>query len=212
MESEPYPIAVALDDMDREHAIAIAKKLSGKVWGFKLHTLFTKHGPGIIQDIKPHGKVFLDMKVHEIPPRAADHIRAHIEHGVDLTSIHSDGGSEMMKACRIAGGKRVTAVTNLSTRHVRSSAETLRKARRAYNAGIRTLIAPPRDARAIKLEYPNVTIVSPGVRGKNDPVDGHKRAMNPRDALFNGSDLLVIGGPITKSDDPVAKTHDLMQE
>jgi orotidine-5'-phosphate decarboxylase len=207
---EQYPVIVALDRLSRERALEIARELSGKVWGFKVHDLFIRYGPEIIWLLKPFGKVFLDMKYHDIPTTVAAEVRASVHHGADLISVHAEGGVPMLRAAVSEGGTRVVAITELTSAYnptkIRGHAE------RAHMAGVTYVTGAAQDIATIKDVEQTLKIITPGIREQGGPVHDQVRTATAHEALAAGADLLVIGRPITESPDPRTALEKIMQQ
>jgi orotidine-5'-phosphate decarboxylase len=210
-EGRPYPVIVALDDVSRERAIAIARQLSGRVWGFKVHSLVTQYGFGIIDMLKPFGRVFLDMKYHDIPRAIAGHVRAAVQRGVDLISVHAsdrDSG-EMLRNAVSEGGGRVVAITKLTSSP--SGEEVVEIAQRAYAAGVDTVVCSAHEARAVKKALPKIKVITPAIRAIGAETHDQSRVSTPEEALSAGADLLVVGQPITGANDPLVALESLIR-
>ena len=211
------PIVVALDVPRLDAAVALAQELHGHVGWFKVGLeLFAAHGPEAVTAIRPYGPIFLDVKLHDIPTtveRAAERLA---ELGIGLLTVHAAGGAAMVEAAirglgvagRILG---VTVLTSTSDEELATvgsdpaATQVPRLARLAVDAGAPGLVCAPRDVAAVRAEVgPDVLLVTPGVRPVGGGDDDHARAASPAEAMDAGADLLVIGRPITRADDPVA--------
>ncbi len=210
-------LIVALDVPTLEEAASLASRLVGSVGWFKVGLeLFAAHGPEAVQAIRAHGPVFLDVKLHDIPTtveRAATRIA---DLGVGLVTVHAGGGAEMVAAAvRGLGGHgevlAVTVLTSTSDAELAAmgsepaASQVPRLARLATAAGAPGLVCAPRDLAAVREAVgPSVRLVTPGVRPAGAGTDDHARAATPAAAIADGADLLVIGRPITRAEDPVA--------
>jgi orotidine-5'-phosphate decarboxylase len=217
-----------LDDVDRW-----AEKLSGKVGMFKVgKELFTSAGPAAVNAVKRHGgKVFLDLKYHDIPNTVAQAMLAAGRLGVNLVNVHALGGPEMMEKAsqsvrnEFSEGERprLLAVTILTS----STQATLqavgieypveqmvvRLATLAQASGMDGVVASPLEIQAIRAACgPDFLIVTPGVRPSFAAVDDQKRIMTPAEAVKAGADYLVIGRPIAKAADPVSAAELIVDE
>ena len=218
--SAPSPherLIVALDVPTLAEAESLARRLVGAVGWFKVGLeLFAAHGPEAVRAIRAHGPVFLDVKLHDIPTtveRAAARIA---ELGVGLVTVHAGGGAEMVAAAvrGLAGHGEVLAVTVLtSTSDTELAAmggepaatQVPRLARLATGAGAPGLVCAPRDLTSVRDAVGSaVRLVTPGVRPAGAGVDDHARAATPAEAVADGADLLVVGRPITRAEDPVS--------
>jgi len=218
--SAPSPnerLIVALDVPTLEEAASLARRLVGAVGWFKVGLeLFAAHGPEAVRAIRAHGPVFLDVKLHDIPTtveRAAARIA---ELGVGLVTVHAGGGAEMVAAAvRGLGGHgevlAVTVLTSTSDTELAAmgsepaASQVPRLARLASGAGAPGLVCAPRDLPAVREAVgPAVRLVTPGVRPAGAGTDDHARAATPAEAVADGADLLVIGRPITRAEDPLS--------
>jgi orotidine-5'-phosphate decarboxylase len=201
-----------------------AGMLAAKVGMFKVgKELFTACGPEAVRAVQRHGgKVFLDLKYHDIPNTVAKAMLEAARLGVQLTNLHALGGAEMMETAATAVRRefgdarpRLLAVTILTS----STQETLRGvgiehpveemvvrlARLAQEAGMDGVVASPLEIGLIRAACgPDFLIVTPGVRPTFAAADDQKRIMTPAEAVAAGADYLVIGRPIAKADDPAA--------
>jgi orotidine-5'-phosphate decarboxylase len=217
-------IIFALDVNGLPEIDRYAGMLSGKVGMFKVgKELFTSCGPEAVKTVQRHGgKVFLDLKFHDIPNTVAKAMLEAARLGVQLTNLHALGGAEMMETAAGAIRKefgddrpRLLAVTILTS----STAETLRGvgiehsvedmvvrlAKLAQESGMDGVVASPLEIGLIRAACgPDFLIVTPGVRPSFAAVDDQKRIMTPAEAVRSGADYMVIGRPIAKATNPVA--------
>jgi orotidine-5'-phosphate decarboxylase len=210
-------IIVALDVATDEEALRLVTELSPDVGFFKIGLqVYTAGGPALARAIPFLGpKVFLDLKLHDIPNTVAKAVEAAGELGVKMLTIHLSGGSEMIRAAVKArhDDMLILGVTVLTSSTDETLGETgisetvndhvLRLARLGVSAGIDGLVASPHEARALRTEFGDkIKIVTPGVRpGWSEPGD-QKRFMTPREAIDAGADYLVIGRPVTAHPKP----------
>jgi orotidine-5'-phosphate decarboxylase len=228
-------VCVALDVPTLDDASDLARRLAGEVGWFKVGLeLFGAHGPEAVRAIATHGPVFLDLKLHDIPTtvgRAAQRLGAL---GVGLLTVHAGGGAAMVRAAvdGLAGGAdagsegssagRVLAVTVLTSMSdedlasVNAPAATTQVpalAELAVRAGAPGLVCAPRDlGRVRETVGPEPLLVTPGIRPAGSGEDDHARAATPASAVAGGADLLVVGRPITRADDPVAAARAIVGE
>ncbi len=213
-------IFVALDFGDEATAKTFVKKLSPNLCGLKVgKELFTSSGPSLIKWIHEKGfSTFLDLKFHDIPTTVKKACRAAADLGVSILNVHALGGSNMMEAARegVNGSNNnpfLVAVTIL-TSHDEDSLkdigiqgnlqQTINKlAIDAARARLDGIVCSAQDIPLVKDTLPdNFIFITPGIRF-NDEKDDQKRIMTPNDAIKNGASFLVIGRPVTLSDDPV---------
>ena len=227
------PIIVALDLPDAESALRLAEGLVRFVGAYKIGSeLFTSAGPDIVKRIRGlGGKVFLDLKFHDIPNTVAKAVAAAVHYDVQMLTIHTSGGREMMKAAEESAQKTaadlgrspplllgVTILTSLDSKTIGElgfEAEVGRQVQRlaalAVDAGLRGLVCSPREVSALRQVLPpNLQLVTPGVRPNQGPVHDQKRTLSPRDALSAGADWLVIGRPIYDAENPVAAAESIL--
>ncbi len=185
--------------------------------------LFYAEGPSIVREIKARGhKIFLDLKLHDIPNTVKRAMSVLSGLDVDITNLHTAGGSTMMKAAieglTRADGTRplligVTQLTSTSPEMLSQELliqtpmeETVMSyAKNAAESGLDGVVCSPLEAAAVKGRCgENFLTVTPGVRFADDDVGDQKRVMTPEKARTAGCDLLVMGRPITRAADPVA--------
>ena len=179
--------------------------------------LFTAEGPSVVKAVKARGcEVFLDLKFHDIPNTVAHAIRSAAGLGVAMTTIHAVGGPVMMEAAAKAAEKMellilaVTVLTSMDSDQLSSTGinvepkeQVLRLAGLAAKAGIGGIVCSPLEISAIRESFDEkLRIVTPGVRPIWAAAGDQKRVMTPAEAVAAGSDWLVIGRPITASENP----------
>lgn len=226
---KPPPICVALDYTDENPALAMVHKLKTEVMYYKIGLqLYISAGPKIIQEIKDMGSsVFLDLKFHDIPAQVEKACYAAARLGADLLTIHAFGGMEMMKAAKsgLVQGARdnhiescplliaVTILTSLSTTVLQKELKisltakdaALHLAKLAKESNCDGMVCSAKEVQSIRKQVgDNFFLITPGIRLPEDLHQDQKRIATPKDALNAGSNLLVIGRPITASDDPLA--------
>jgi len=227
-------IIIALDVKTKAEALALVSQLQEAVI-FKVGLeLFTSEGPALIQEIRKLGKkVFLDLKLHDIPNTVAEAVRAGVRHGVSLMTIHASGGSEMMAAAAAAAAEEsekrsiprpllmgVTVLTSLKDEQltqvgmsIPTASQVLRLARLAVGSGMDGVISSPQEIEALRQEMGRgFLIVTPGIRPAWAAADDQKRIMTPGLAFQKGADYLVIGRPITKAPSPAEAFIRIIEE
>jgi len=230
-------VIFALDIGDGiEEALSWVDRLKGHVGLFKVgKESFVRYGPGIIQLIHDRGgKVFLDLKFHDIPNTVARAAEAAFALGVAMFNVHALGGSQMMRetvngVLRLAGqsGKpspvvlAVTVLTSLNDEDLKKmgfnwgvSDTVLHLARMAQDAGISGVVASAEEAAAIRSACGSeFLIVTPGIRGGKEVAgDDQKRIVTPCDAVRYGADFLVVGPPIRQAADPAGEADAIAGE
>lgn len=210
-------ILVALDVPELEEAKRLAHRLGDVVDGFKVGMeLLMAAGPAAIEDMAAIGKpVFVDAKLHDIPNtvgRAATRIKAA---GARWVTVHASGGIEMIAAASTGmGGQGVLAVTMLTSLSESDLADigvdaspsdyVRNMAGLSFRAGAEGVVCSPREIASVKGAHPRLKVFSPGIRPKGASKDDQKRVATPERAASDGAEYLVIGRPITMSEDPVA--------
>lgn len=229
-------ICVALDVDSRQKAKTLVKKLADHVGYFKIgFQLFTSEGPKIVRMVLDQGgKVFLDLKFHDIPNTAANASVEAMKLGASIINIHSSGGFEMMKTVVTtittkAQELRLTkpiilAVTVLTSLNQQNLNEDLRipgdieshvihLARLTERAGVDGVIASPLEIKKIREACrKDFVILTPGIRPAWSSSDDQKRIMTPRQAIDAGADIIVIGRPIIAAKDPSDAAKKVLDE
>jgi orotidine-5'-phosphate decarboxylase len=212
-------IIVALDEASLDEAKRLMDRLDGRAKFYKIGLqLFTAAGPAAIEAVKQHGaRVFLDLKLHDIPNTVASAVRSARELGADLCTIHLSGGPEMCAAAVAEAGDRmkilgVTVLTssNQATLEVCGVAgsvgeQVVRLAKMGYASGVRGFVASALELPLLRAELGNETLlVIPGVRPAGSDAGDQKRTATPAEVVRGGATHLVIGRPISRADDPAA--------
>jgi orotidine-5'-phosphate decarboxylase len=223
-------LIVALDVPDSNSALAAVDQLSGHVGSFKIGLeLFTREGPRLVGEIRDRGeRIFLDLKLHDIPNTVAGAVRSVCKLGIDMVTVHASGGAAMLEAAAIEAQSSdspplilaVTALTSLSEEDmvrfgVNGSMEEWveRLALTAYNAGIRGLVASAREITMLRSKLdPQLQLVIPGIRPKGTDAQDQSRTATPYDAVKAGASYLVVGRPITKANNPVDAADAIVEE
>jgi orotidine-5'-phosphate decarboxylase len=227
-------IMVALDRPDEAAAESLIRALEGIPCWLKVGMeLFYAAGPAFVAGLKDRGyRVFLDVKMHDIPNTVKGGAASVTRLGVDLFNVHAAGGVRMMEAAlegaeAASGGRprpRVIAVTQLTSTSqavlndeigIPGTAEeaVVRYARLARRAGLDGVVASAREVRAVKAACGGGFLaVTPGIRPASASADDQERIMTPREALDAGADFLVIGRPITAAPDPREAFESIVRE
>lgn len=193
--------------------------------------LFYSAGPSIVHEIKKRGhKIFLDLKLHDIPNTVKKTMKVLSSLDVDMTNVHAAGTIDMMKAAlegltRPDGTRAVLiAVTQLtSTSQERMQRELLigasieetisQYAANAKEAGLDGVVCSPLEASIVKQRCgSDFFAVTPGIRFADAAVDDQVRITTPAKAREIGSDYIVVGRPITAAEDPVASYQRCLKE
>lgn len=229
-------LILALDVDSASEALAVADELRDHVGMFKVgHQLFTACGPDIVRKIVSRGgKVFLDLKYHDIPNTVAKASAEAVKLGVSIFNVHALGGRDMMAAAAESAGETaeklalplpeviaVTVLTSMDEMSLRRELKITRSLRREVShlarmarlAGMHGVVASPQEIkmlrRALRGEF---IILTPGVRPEWAGKDDQKRTMTPGEAVFSGADYIVIGRPVLKSDDRTTAVEKIIKE
>ena len=227
------PIIVALDVPGAEAALKLAEQLAPAVGGFKIGSeLFTSAGPDIVRRIRERGAlVFLDLKFHDIPNTVAKSVAAAVQLDVQMLTVHTSGGMEMLKAAEQSAAETawkagrtpplvlgVTVLTSLDAgalKEIGLDANVEYQVRRlaavATKAGLRGLVCSPLEIAALRKILPaQVQLVTPGIRSGTEKADDQKRTLSPREAIAAGANWLVIGRPIYAAENPRAAAEQIL--
>lgn len=220
-------IIVALDLRTKKAALDLVSQLSGQISFFKIGLqLYTAEGPKVVRDVLHTGaKVFLDLKLHDIPNTVAGAVRSAAALGVQMLTIHLSGGEAMIRAALHARSNQlsifgVTVLTSADDETLRQVGvessvpdQVLRLAGIGAKAGIDGLIASSHELPTLRGQFgDNLKIAVPGIRPSWSEVGDQKRVMTPREALKAGADFLVIGRPITAHPNPREAVADILTE
>ncbi|MDQ6650337.1 MAG: orotidine-5'-phosphate decarboxylase [Actinomycetota bacterium] len=213
------PIAVALDAPDVETAARWAQAVTPYVAVVKVGLeLFCRHGPEVVEVVRGGTRVelFLDLKLHDIPATVAGAARSVARLRPRYLTVHASGGAAMVAAAVDAAPDvtiaAVTVLTSLGDMDLDAvglagpPADAVRRlALLAVGAGARALVCSPHEVALVRSEVgPGITLITPGVRPAGAAAQDQARVATPQQALDDGSDLLVIGRPITGAADPGA--------
>ena len=217
--TQPAPIAVALDAPDLETAARWAALVTPHVSTVKVGLeLYLRYGPEIVASIRGASgvKIFLDLKLHDIPATVTGAARAVARLRPELLTVHAAAGPEVIRAA-VEGAPyttiaAVTVLTSLNQATLEQigmlgpmSEAVRRLAVLAVESGARGLVCSPQEVAAVRAEVgPDITLITPGVRPAGSSADDQARTATPEEALRAGADLLVIGRPITGAPDPGA--------
>ena len=228
------PIIAALDVPTAEPALQLARQIAPAVGAFKIGSeLFTSAGPDIVRRIRDTGAaVFLDLKFHDIPNTVARAVASAVRLDVQMLTVHTSGGLEMMHAAEASAQKTasqsgrnaplVLGVTVLTSADANTLAEigcepdpgrqVGRLAGLAVKAGLRGLVCSPLEITMLRQVLPaHVQLVTPGIRTGAEKADDQKRTLTPRDAMAAGANWLVIGRPIYAADNPRAAAEKILE-
>lgn len=224
-------LIVALDVPSLEQAKKLVQALSPTVEYFKIgKELFTAEGPAVVQMVHDFGgKVFLDLKFHDIPNTVAGAVRSAAKLGVWMVNVHASGGADMMRQAADAAAASpkppivigVTVLTSMNEEGLKEigisgvavGEQVVRLAKLAKSNGLGGVVASAQEAPSLRRAFgKDFLIVTPGVRPAGAAAGDQKRVLTPKDAIAAGADCLVVGRPITESSDPKAAAEAILKE
>lgn len=215
-------ICVSLDSGDENEIANCINEVSDLVGYFKINYAFTKYGPQLIKRIKKGGnKVFLDLKLHDIPNTIKGYAKTIVGLGVDIVTVHIAGGREMMgelvKETRLESQRLntnppliigVSILTSIDKSIMNDElniigdleSEVYRRAKLAKEAGLDGIVCSPKELGYLRESLPEEFFyITPGIRISTKNAHDHKRVSSYEDALNSGSKLLVIGREIMQA-------------
>jgi len=182
--------------------------------------LFCAEGPAVLEPLKKRNKkIFLDLKLHDIPQTVANAVKTAASHGVNLLTVHAIGGRAMLEAAAKAAREcdnppKIVAVTTLTSLSQDDfldlgiertiSEQALALGELAISSGIDGMVTSAHEAGALRKRFPAALLVTPGIRMPDGDVGDQKRVATPAFAVQQGSTHLVVGRPIMQANDPSA--------
>lgn len=221
-------IIVALDAKSQIDALHIAEQLDPALCRVKVgKELFTHEGPAVVKALHAEGfEVFLDLKFHDIPNTTAQAVCAAADLGVWMVNVHASGGRKMMETCveRLKAGNyatqliAVTVLTSMGREDLRDIGldiepfeQVKRLAQLTQASGLDGVVCSAQEAKMLRdLLGQDFALVTPGIRPEGANADDQKRIVTPKQAMLDGSTHLVVGRPITKSDNPRQMLKDIL--
>src|SRR3989442_10516026 len=227
------PIIVALDVPKLEVALKLVEQLAPVVGAFKVgKELFVSAGSDVVRRIRATGaSVFLDLKFHDIPNTVAKAVSAAVQLDVQMLTVHTSGGSEMMRAAERAAQETakklrrppplvlgVTILTSLDSNELAEIGMVPNVGRQvgrlgvlAAKAGLRGLVCSPLEIAGLRQILPaSMQLVTPGIRPADTNQDDQKRTLSPKEAIAAGANWLVIGRPIYAAENPRAAAENIL--
>jgi orotidine-5'-phosphate decarboxylase len=220
-------LIVALDVPNAKAAQDLMGRIGDSAVFYKVGLqLFTAEGPGFVAELARSGrKVFLDLKLHDIPNTVAHAVQSVRGLGASMLTVHASGGAEMLKAAVEAAGPQlgvlaVTVLTSLNDQRLReigvagrTTDQVLLLAALAQTAGCRGVVASPQEVSQLRQALGNgLAIVSPGIRPSGADKNDQQRIATPREAIRAGASHLVVGRPITDANDPAQAVEAILAE
>lgn len=223
-------LCLALDSRDENEIARLAETTLEHVDVFKIGlTAFVALGAGIVERVASMRPVFLDLKLHDIPAQVAGAVAAVRDNGAVYATVHASGGREMLSAAAKATGEDLTllAVTVLTSLGDEDLADlgiadgadksVVRLAELALSSGVPGLVCSPREVASLRTRFGAASeggpvLVVPGIRPASAGSDDQRRTLGPAEAAAAGADLIVVGRPITASEDPAIAARDIKRE
>lgn len=218
--SRTTPI-VALDFGDAEAALNVVEQLREQCSFYKVGSeLFTVAGPLIVRELRERGcRVFLDLKLHDIPNTVGRATAAAAVLGVSMLTVHATGGEEMIRAAAANAGQgcevfAVTVLTSLSagalssawgreTPHMDMTWEVIRLADLARRSGARGVVCSGEEAAALRTHFGDaLQLLIPGVRLPGSDAGDQARVVTPAEAARAGASYVILGRTVTSAPDP----------
>lgn len=220
-------LIVALDVSDAVAARDLVRRIGDSAGIYKVGLqLFTAEGPAFVRELVDSGrKVFLDLKLHDIPSTVSHAVKAAVGLGASMLTVHASGGSAMLgAAAEAAEGKLtvlgVTVLTSFSDQDLmqvgvptRVLNQVLRMAALARSAGLGGIVTSPREAAEVRRELgEGFAIVTPGIRPAGADVNDQQRSATPASAIKAGVSHIVVGRPITHAANPAEAAKSILAE
>ncbi len=224
-------LIVALDVSTADKIPAIVNALPSRVSYYKIGLeLFASAGPAALEFLAANNKrIFLDLKLHDIPRTVARAVQAAAQHNVALLTVHAGGGRDMLTAASQAAAAEgdnapklvaVTTLTSLDQADLTElgiqrdiSEHTAALGHLAIDCGIAGLVCSPLEVAAFRKQLgADALLVTPGIRPAGGDVGDQKRVATPAMAVNDGSSFLVVGRPILGADDPAAAAEMILAQ
>ncbi len=216
-------LIVALDVPSLEEMEKALARLPDSIEWYKVGLeLFCAEGPAVLEPLKKRNKkIFLDLKLHDIPHTVACAVKTAASHGVNMMTVHAIGGRAMLEAAAKAASEcdnppKLVAVTTLTSLNQDDftdlgidrtvSEQALALGELAISSGIDGMVTSAHEAGALRAKFTDALLVTPGIRMPDGDVGDQKRVATPAFAVQQGSSHLVVGRPIMQADDPEAIT------
>ena len=228
------PIIAALDVPSAEQALKLAEQIAPAVGAFKIgKELFVAAGPDIVRRVRATGaSVFLDLKFHDIPNTVAKAVASAVRLDVQMLTVHTSGGGEMMHAAEksaqdtakalgcpaplVLGVTVLTSSNNETLAEIGCEPDTEKQVSRlallAVKSGLRGLVCSPLEIVALRKILPaHIQLVTPGIRTGAEKADDQKRTLTPLEAIQAGASWLVVGRPIYAAENPRAAAEKILE-
>ncbi len=222
-------LAVALDVPDSRLALDLVDRLGDSCRWLKIGMeLYYSSGSSLLDALRSRGyKIFLDLKLHDIPNTVAGGIRSVATCGAELLTVHASGGSAMLtaaaEAAKAPGAPRLLAVTVLTSMDAAEvnavgvcgspAEQVLRLARLAKGSGINGMVCSAEEVASLRAELgPEALLVVPGIRLEGGAANDQRRVATPAEAISRGATMLVMGRPIIGAANPADAARAVIRE
>ena len=217
-------LVIALDVSSRDEILRLVNELRGAVGVFKIGLqAFIANGPSIVRELVARGeRVFLDLKIHDIPNTAKHAVAEAAALGAFMTTVHAAGGEAMLQACAhdsllVLGVTILTSLDDAELHRIGFAGTAMdnavRLARLAKSSGLRGAVASPQEIEPIRAACGNeLVILTPGIRPSGSDAGDQRRTMTPREAIAAGANYIVVGRPITNAADPRSAASRIIDE
>jgi orotidine-5'-phosphate decarboxylase len=222
-------VCIALDFPTRAEVLAAARRFAGRVGWLKVGLeAFVAEGPSLVSEVAAAGpKVFLDLKLHDIPATVGRAVAAAVRSGASMVNVHASGGRAMLEAAREAASRaglaKLVAVTLLTSIDAKALADlpmaghpegiARRLALLAKECGLDGVVCSAADLPGVRGACgPGFLTVVPGIRPAGSEAGDQRRIATPAAAIDAGADMLVIGRPVTAAADPDAALGRVLEE
>lgn len=223
-------LILALDLESLDEIEIMLKNIGPKLKWVKIGLqLFTKYGPSIVAHLSSMGyQIFLDLKLHDIPNQVASSIKSLKHLPIQLLTLHTSGGEEMMRWASEARKDMqntlqligITVLTSMDQKTLHSigientpEKQVLKLAQLGMQSGLQGLVCSPLELPILRKHLPPETLlITPGIRPLGSNPNEQKRIMTPAEAVHAGASYIVIGRPITQSKDPANTLETILTE
>jgi orotidine-5'-phosphate decarboxylase len=217
-------LVVAIDASTRDDILRLADALHGAAGVLKIGLqAFIANGPAIVRELVSRGeRVFLDLKIHDIPNTAKHAVAEAASLGAFMTTVHTAGGESMLRECAhesllVLGVTVLTSLTEADLQQIGFAGSpvdnAVRLAKLARHSGLRGVVASPLEIEAIREACGNdFVILTPGIRPAGSDAGDQRRTMTPGEAIRAGASYIVVGRPITGASDPRSAASRIVDE
>jgi orotidine-5'-phosphate decarboxylase len=230
MKTQTCQLILALDLEEKSKALDLLDQLANSLTWVKVGLqMFTRYGPQVLEEIAAKDyKIFLDLKLHDIPNTVASAIRSLSSCPVEMLTLHASGGSEMIAAAKQArddsqSQAKLIAVTILTSFNPELLAQVgittpipeqvSRLGTLAIESGADGLVCSPHEISTLRADLgKDPWLITPGIRPAGSEIGDQKRIMTPAEASALGSSFIVVGRPILKAENPQAAALEIQRQ